>query len=315
MSDETSYGDWRALELAIKDAAKKRARQAGAGISATTVDAQIRQARYDRFLSRVFANGEESEWLLKGGLSMLARVPRTRTTKDVDLAAPHAADLHGAEQALSALVAVDLGDHLTFRLIRSISTGLGDNQIGTETRRLIYGCFDVDNDSQVDTVTVDVVVGPEPTGTPEIVEPANRLLLARPLIAHSYRLFPVTDQIADKVCATMSTNYAGNKRSSRVKDLVDLVVLAQYQTIILGELRAAITTKLAISGMEPFHHFDIPADWKRTYPATAKGVPLAQTYTAETAASLVARFIDPALTNDPEPAEWDPHELQWISRS
>ena len=297
MSDETSYGDWRALELAIKDAAKKRARQAGAGISATTVDAQIRQARYDRFLSRVFANGEESEWLLKGGLSMLARVPRTRTTKDVDLAAPHAADLHGAEQALSALVAVDLGDHLTFRLIRSIPTGLGDNQIGTETRRLIYGCFDVDNDSQVDTVTVDVVVGPEPTGTPEIVEPANRLLLARPLIAHSYRLFPVTDQIADKVCATMSTNYAGNKRSSR------------------GELRAAITTKLAISGMEPFHHFDIPADWKRTYPATAKGVPLAQTYTAETAASLVARFIDPALTNDPEPAEWDPHELQWISRS
>ena len=67
MTDHESYADWRSLELAIKDAAKKAAQQAGPGVSAATVDAQIRQARYDRFLSRVFARGEESEWLLKGG--------------------------------------------------------------------------------------------------------------------------------------------------------------------------------------------------------------------------------------------------------
>ena len=73
------YGDWRSLELAIKDAAKKAARQAGPGISAASVDARIRQARFDRFLSRVFAQGEQSEWLLKSGMSMLAWVPRSRT--------------------------------------------------------------------------------------------------------------------------------------------------------------------------------------------------------------------------------------------
>jgi endonuclease YncB( thermonuclease family) len=66
------YGDWRSLELAIKEAAKKAARQAGPGISAASIDAQIRQARFDRFLCRVFAEGEQSEWLLKGGMSMLA---------------------------------------------------------------------------------------------------------------------------------------------------------------------------------------------------------------------------------------------------
>ena len=130
VAEEPGYGDWRSLELAIKDAAKKKAQQAGAGVSSATVDAQIRQARYDRFLSRVFAEGEASEWLLKGGLSMLARVPRSRTTKDVDLAAQHAADLGEAERTLSALVAVDLGDHLSFRLIRSMPTGLDDNQPG-----------------------------------------------------------------------------------------------------------------------------------------------------------------------------------------
>jgi hypothetical protein len=132
------YGDWRSLELAIKDAAKKAARQAGPGISAASVDAQIRQARFDRFLSRVFVEGEQSEWLLKGGMSMLARVPRSRTTKDVDLAALRASDLAEAGRALAALADVDLGDHLTFRLIRSAPTGLGENQPGVATRRYFF---------------------------------------------------------------------------------------------------------------------------------------------------------------------------------
>jgi hypothetical protein len=48
-------------------------------------------------------------------------------------------------------------------------------------------------------VVVDVVVGPPPVGRPEAVEPANRLHLRRPLITFPYRLYPVADQIADKV--------------------------------------------------------------------------------------------------------------------
>jgi hypothetical protein len=43
------YGDWRALELAIKDAAKKAAGRAEPGVSAASVDAQVRQARFGRF--------------------------------------------------------------------------------------------------------------------------------------------------------------------------------------------------------------------------------------------------------------------------
>jgi len=60
-------------------------------------------------------------------MSMLARMPRSRTTKDVDLAAQRAGDPTEAERALTELVDVDPGDHLTFRLIRSTPTGLGDN--------------------------------------------------------------------------------------------------------------------------------------------------------------------------------------------
>ncbi|MBB5791811.1 nucleotidyl transferase AbiEii/AbiGii toxin family protein [Jiangella mangrovi] len=208
-------------------------------------------------------------------------------------------------------MAADLGDHLTFRLIRSEPIGLGDNQPGVTTRRLVYACLDTDSDRQIDTMTVDVVVGPAPVGLPEVVEPANRLHLRRELVTHPYQLYPVTDQIADKVFATMDTTYPGGKRSSRVKDLVDLVVLAHTQRIDLGELRRAIDAKQTLSGIEPFGHFEIPTDWTRTYPATAKGVPIAETFSAATAAHVVATLIDPALNRCPNTATWDPGELTW----
>lgn len=305
------YGDWRSLELAMKDAAKKAAAQADPRIKAAQVNSQIKQARFDRFLSRVFAEGEQSEWLLKGGVSMLARVPRSRTTKDVDLASLHAADLTEAERALSELVAVDLGDHLTFRLIRSAPTGQGENQPGVATQRLVFACIETADDIQVDTITVDVVVGPAPVGRVEVVEPANRLHLRRPLITHPYRLYPVVDQIADKVCATVDTNYPGGKRSSRVKDLVDLVVLAHTQRVELAELRAAIEAKRVLRGLPSFEHLDIPADWDRTYPGTAEGVPTAEPYTTAEAGDLVATFVDPALTEGSDAASWDPERLAW----
>lgn len=201
--------------------------------------------------------------------------------------------------------------HLTFRLVRSTPTGQGDNQPGVATRRYVFACLDTDDDVEVDTITVDVVVGPAPVGQVEVVEPANRLHLSRPLVTHPYRLYPVIDQIADKVCATVDTNYPGGKRSSRMKDLVDLEVLAHSQSVELTEPRAAIEAKRLLSGLAPFEHIDIPEDWHRTYPGTAKGVPTAEIYTAATAAALVAGFIDPALEKSSNTAFWNAEELAW----
>lgn len=110
----------------------------------------------------------------------------------------------------------------------------------------------------------------------------------------------------------MDTSYPGGKRGSRVKDLVDLVVLARTQIVDLTELRAAITAKRTISGIDPFEHFDIPTDWTRTYPSTAKGVPAAASMTAETAAALVAAFVDPALDRNSNMGTWDPQKLDWV---
>jgi len=163
------------------------------------------------------------------------------------------------------------------------------------------------------TRVLDVVVGPSPVGRPEVVEPTNRLHLRRPLVTHPYRLYPVADQIADKVCATMDTNYPGGKRSSRVKGLVDLVVLAHTQSLDLAELRQAIEAKRLIANIEPFERFDIPIDWTRTYPTTAKGVPVAESTTVETPANLVASHVDRALDKSSNTGTWDPQTLSWVA--
>lgn len=104
------YDSWRAVERALKAVAVARANATG-----TDANRHLRAAYLDRVLCRVFSSSESSEWMLKGGTSMLARVPLTRTTKDLDLWAPES-DLDTAEAALRAVLARDLGDHLTVTL-------------------------------------------------------------------------------------------------------------------------------------------------------------------------------------------------------
>jgi len=297
------YRDWTAISRAIKAAARKAVHEG----AAMDLDAQIRLAYFDRFLVRVFADGEDSEWMLKGGVSMLARVPRARATKDVDLASS-AADLEQAEESLKRCVDVDFGDHVLFRLTGRRPTGLGDSQPGVATRRLMFTCYDAANDHKIGDAPVDVVVGPAPVGHPELVEPANRLRLGRPLATRPYRLFPVVDQVADKVCATLSTNYPGGKPSSRVKDLVDLVAIALTQRLDLRELQIAVDAKRALTGLQPFDRFQVPPSWSREYARLARRAsPVGDLVDVREAEALVARLVDPALASPTKsPAVWVP---------
>lgn len=75
------YGDPRSVEMAIKGAAKAMY----AADPSVSINERIRQAHFDRLLCRVFSQGAQSEWVLKGGSGMLARIPDARTTKDIDL--------------------------------------------------------------------------------------------------------------------------------------------------------------------------------------------------------------------------------------
>jgi Nucleotidyl transferase AbiEii toxin, Type IV TA system len=105
-----------------------------AGITGRPVSQLRRQVAYDRLLARLFS-ANPREWILKGGVSMIARLSSARHTADVDLVA--VAD--SADAALGALrtaAAHDLGDFFTFRFEspRGLVQGVPGLRIPTEAR-------------------------------------------------------------------------------------------------------------------------------------------------------------------------------------
>jgi len=89
------------------------------------------------------------------------------------------------------------------------------------------------------SLQVDLAVGGI-TGEVTTTQPANALRVPR-LVSRPYRLYPLVDQIADKVCATM-TEY-NDRPSSREKDLIDLVVIATTQDVEGHALGYAFATE------------------------------------------------------------------------
>lgn len=253
------------VENAIKDAAKK----AAATDLALDVNRRIHLEYFNRFLSRVFSEGENSEWILKGGTGIRARIPSTRATRDIDLYRKGFA-LSEALDDLIRLARIDLGDHFRFEYAGHADSIGADAQPYTEGYQVKFSTYI--GVSTKGTLQVDLAVGAAMTGEVVSIRPATALNLPR-LVNNSYRLYPVVDQIADKVCATM-TEYNG-KASSREKDLVDLLVFTTTQKIDGTALRTAITTEARRRKMTPFNHFSVPAAWGRATPSSASPCPTA----------------------------------------
>lgn len=102
---------------------------------------------------------------------------------------------------------------------------------------------------------MDLVVGVNVTDEPAVAPPTNRLDLPR-LPSSNYRLYPIVDQVADKVCATMAL-YNG-RPSSREKDLVDLVVIAKTQTMQADKLGRSIREEALVRSLLPVKELAIP---------------------------------------------------------
>ena len=88
----------KAPEQAVKAAAVKSGRDTNKAIAGFY---------HDRFLCRTFASSEPA-FVLKGGQSMLAKIPNTRETRDVDLLG-RTPDLDEALSELKEAAAIDLG--------------------------------------------------------------------------------------------------------------------------------------------------------------------------------------------------------------
>jgi hypothetical protein len=296
------YKSAAAVEAAIRDAA----RNAFAADKSTSTQDRIRQEYFRRFLSRIFSERDDSDWLLKGGTGVLARVASGRRTTDVDLVRAHNT-LDGALAELTRLAGIDLGDYFRFVYTKHQSAVGGSQQTHTEG----YGVdFDVYiGADKKEPLHVDLVVGAIITDEVTVTQPANHLDLPR-LPSNDYRLYPIVDQIADKVCATMATY--GGQPSSREKDLVDLVVLAKTQTVNADALGRAIYAEARVRSLIPFTELVVPPAWGRLYVKQAKDVRYCANYqTVDLAAELMSTFINTVLHDEVPGKTWSPDSLAW----
>jgi hypothetical protein len=301
-----AYRDGAAMWRALRDRAKAAAKETG-------IPAQhlVRRFVYDRFLARVFDDPTEP-WVLKGGTAVLARVNDARHSKDVDLLR-RLGDIDEALAALRAVCDVDLQDHFRFVIGAVRSVG------GTTQQPDVAG-FRVHIDAYCGVTTrrdgfgVDLVTGSLMTGPPETHlagTPLDLPGLERPTL----HLYPVVDHIADKLCATEAV-YVDRGASTRVRDLVDLVVFARTHRVEGAALCDAIRAERMHRGLPHVTELVVPEAWGTTYPPVAKEIPhCADFRDAAAATALVARFLEPAMTRTARDQVWDPALTQWIGRA
>lgn len=295
------YTSAAGVEAAIRDAARK----AVAADSSITTGDRITQEYFRRFLSRIFSEAHDPGWILKGGTGVLARVGSARTTRDIDLFRREQS-LDGALADLRRLAAIDLGDFFRFEYAGH-GSAVGGQQARAEGYHVDFDIYIGAN--KRGTLNVDLVINVVITDEPTMKSPANGLDIPK-MPSYDYRLYPVVDQIADKVCATLAEY--GGKPSSREWDLVDLVVLATTENVTADKLQRALVEEAQVRGLALPEYFDVPAAWGRRYAKDAKLVPACTDYrTVDLAAALISSFIDPALRGEVNGKTWSHEALAW----
>lgn len=121
--------------------------------------------------------------------------------------------------------------------------------------------------------------------------------------------YPLTQQVAEKLHAYTRIHISGE--SSRVKDFVDMLLIAGLEEIDAAKLRRAIRTTFDERGT---HELSLslpnpPMDWVKPYAKMAADVDLVYPSLME-AFSALRKFFDPVLSWQ-SIKTWDPISWNW----
>ena len=257
---------------------------------------------FDRFLARLVELGSDT-WLLKGGLVLQLRLSQhARTTKDMDLLALIAWD--EVPQILTRAALCDLQDWFSFAVRPDTAALPGPGQGGLRffvTAWVAGRAFE----------SFHIDVG---SGDP-VIEPADKLETP-PLLAFAgissvtVPCYPLTQHLAEKVHAYVRPRATGE--STRVKDLVDMILIAENMTLNGPALRTAIQATFTAQGAGEFPSSlpTPPSAWALPFRKLAEDVGLNCT-TLEEAARAARAFLDPILGGATQ-GVWAPERRVWI---
>lgn len=255
---------------------------------------------FDRFIARLLKY-DPSKWVLKGGLALELRLgSRARTTRDMDLLAFYKAkEIHGL---LLKSGNIDLGDFFSFQV----------NRPGSDVIETIGGVrFPVLSllDGRIfEQFHVDVGVSDHLLEPPEYIQMPSWLEFAN-VKSTLVPCYSITQQIAEKYHA-FTRPYASGE-TSRVKDLIDILLLAGIAPIASTRLR-----KMIISTFENRNTHSLPDKfpkmsslYSRAFTALATQVGLKMKSIDEANIAL-EKFLFPIIISSSRKT-WDPKKWQW----
>jgi len=259
-----------------------------------------KEIAFERFLARLLTC-QPGTWILKGGLAIQLHMGKlARTTKDIDLL--KARNIHQILEPMREAAAVDLGDWFTFEVEQpaDLSKDIHEGQ------RYHVNCF---LDGRLfEPFHVDVGAGDVIFGEVDLLsfEPILAFADIRPVRIACY---PVIQQIAEKFHALTRIYTSGE--SSRAKDFVDLLLLAQASSIRGDILQEAIKTT--------FNNRSTHRVPEKT-PTLASSVQrevvrLFQEYDMkysrlQEAEKALEGFLNPVLSKE-KPGNWNPAKWVW----
>ncbi len=279
------YADAEAFRAALE----ARLRQASTGDQ--DLARRRRIVAFDRFLARL-AVAAGDDWVLKGGAALEFRMPdRARATRDIDLALTEPVD--PAHRLLDDLEADPFEDHFSFRVTRRRELSEAPDR-SVVTRLSLEALL---GGRVFERFVVDLV-GTDGAST----ESAERVELGR---AFAFADLPIVELAvldlrthwAEKLSAYLRRY--DDRPNTRVKDLVDLVLLIEHGLEPDAQLHQAVTNTFAQRQQElPDGQLPSMADeWAEPFEAMAADLALG-TIRATDAHSRVERFWQDALQHD-----------------
>jgi Nucleotidyl transferase AbiEii toxin, Type IV TA system len=299
MTSRAAVSSPQAFRRSLSDRIKREAKDRGRNPQQLQ-----RQFLMQRLLARVFAE-PAGPWVLKGGTGLLIRIPGARHSQDIDLL--HAdSGIDSAIEDLRRQVSVDAGDPLTFVLgtPTSMTGGVTGVKIPVEVflGATVFERFSIDVSSELHTVARVERMSPvhviEIPGLPQLPE---------------FVLYPLPDQIADKICAMYERHGEQERPSTRFRDLVDLLLIT---TNLALDARAILN---ALASESQRRRLTLPsmmiapgAEWDRGYRETARGSSLPSDLHALPAAlERVGSCMNPLLSGTIAAGTWQPDTTAW----
>lgn len=255
---------------------------------------------FDRFIARLLKDNPD-KWVLKGGLALELRLgPRARTTKDMDLLAFYKVkEIHGL---LIKSGKTDLGDFFSFQVNKPISDS---NETIGGVRFPVLSLLD---SRLFELFHIDVGVSDQLLEPPEFLYMPSWLDFAN-IKSTFVPCYSIAQQIAEKFHA-LTRPYAGGE-TSRVKDLIDILLLAGIAPITSMKLRKTIFSTFENRNTHPLPD-SIPKMnvlYARSYSNLADQVKLKFTKIDKGNLAL-EEFLLPIITSKSR-RTWNPGKWKW----